>query len=367
MAVLNYFTNRVYCNARYRELMTLLFQFLESNHYVVSDLNDRTRRISWADLSKRTDEASVIASPSRAIMNDYGGFVFRIVNLRRRCMTGNIEYDSLPIGVRQRFTLCPNYVELDGHRVIMATQEEISLQLTNWLEDRGQIGYSRTFAGEFLDLIESAYDDPAQKVAEIHDLVEELINTRDISNLQLSEIPSELIFLIEKLHPDSITCLATAELLRTQVPNLPDCSAAVIEYCKAIEIELYHKVLVPLRSGYRASELTIQPSPKSLKRLRFFIQNNGAQLELGTFAHLLSEALGLTSVDLAKDFVERVNALPFSSSKRLVKDIRYLTRRYRNPAAHKTVLNAKKMRQCKNFIVGSDKSPGLLLRIVDVQ
>jgi hypothetical protein len=242
-------------------------------------------------------------------------------------------------------------------------------KLEAWLLDRGCQSYIRYFNGEALDIIETAYSDPVEKAEEIHKLVQEFISQSSISTFKITDLPNELLWLIHNMTPDALAALKTAEIIRLALPDLPDFSAVVIEYCKAVEIELNDKLLKPLRIeriGATSLVSSLPPVPRELKRLKkFTFDPSPKPLELGTLAITIEASLVHKSHPLANSLLKHINELPLPSSpSRLVDDLSFLTHNFRNPAAHKTILSSQQMENCRDFVIGTSTRPGLLFRIL---
>jgi hypothetical protein len=373
------FSHRIYCDAKFYELVDLLAGFLTSNTWVVDDWDNGYRLFCYDDIHFRSIErygqiwpnavASVVTAPAGIIAEVYGSAVFRVEHMRREWAQGLLKHEELPLGVRQRFEICPNAVWVhNSHIGWYASQKEFGASLRDWLSARGREAYICTFEGEFLDIINTGYKDPAESAEEIHKLVKELFQKRKLPDLDMSSLPADFIWLMPQLHRDSLAALQTAELIRTSLPSLPDCSAVVIEYCKSVEIELEDKVLRPLRDYWLASSRpTGYSSPARLKRLGHYIfRGSPKPLELGTVAVTIEAAMACALDPVARSLLNQLRDLPFSNapSQNLVKDLLHLTRMYRNPAAHKAILSSEHLQECRDFVIGTETAPGLLARIV---
>jgi hypothetical protein len=108
-----YFSHRIYCHARFRELVNLASGYLISNCYYVGD-DDGCEYFKASDFTFDDGyKASVIAAPVEIILKEGHGVLFSVVNLRRQCANGIVRYEELPIAIRQRFSTCPNYIEIN--------------------------------------------------------------------------------------------------------------------------------------------------------------------------------------------------------------------------------------------------------------
>ncbi len=182
----------------------------------------------------------------------------------------------------------------------------------------------------------------------------------------MSLFSNEFSLLIGNLEKDSLLVLKTAEYLREIVLELPDYSPIVIEYCKIIEIEIYYKILLPLKNRLNGTTIV---TANSLKKLKTFITSTeNKSIELGTFSSILESIINNNLNDnLAINLIDSISHLPFQrNAKYLVQDIFHLTRNYRNKAAHKSILTKEDMESCREFIIGNQNHTGLLSKIVKI-
>jgi len=346
----------------------LLGRYLAIKDYVTGDDIDGCQPFVRSDLHISDESAYVIASPARSIQKEYNGILFKVVNLGLLCSNGEQSYRDLPIALHQRFRYCPNYIEIDSYIMLYHLQLEIGHDLESWLKSRGRNAYIREFDGEFIDILETAYDDPYEKSYELEKLINEFLGKNQIRDYKFKTYPKEFSMLLPRMHPHTITVLKTAEIIESTFSSLPDYSPIVIEYCKAIEIELADKVLEPLRSYWLSTRSSSsQPIPDELKNLKkYLFKASPKPLELGTLAKIIEAALSNNSNPIASSLIDQVNDLSKlnKSPKQLIEDILYLTRNFRNPAAHKSILSRKQLDECKKFVIGLDKKPGMLFRIV---
>lgn len=346
----------------------MLAEYLFSKRYFVGD-DDGCKHFKPSDMKEHDYRSSVIAAPARWLLSEGRGFLYRAVNLRWQCIDNNASYRDFPIALRQRFSTIPNYIEIDTFREHYSAQVEEGTGLEKWLSGKGHRTYIRSFNGELVDIIEAAHPGPEEKADELHKLVQEFLEKNSIQTFDLSGMPEEFLLLLHRLHPDTITVLKTAELIRKALPDLPDCSAIVIEYCKAIEIELNYRLLEPLRRPVYAtgnSSVIPQTTPAALSRLKQYVCNaSPKQIELGTMAVTIGAALKYDSHPLAAGLLRNLRELPFSGSPtKLIDGIKNLTQNHRNPAAHKTIISSMQMEQCRELVLGVGPDIGLLYRIV---
>lgn len=364
----SYFNHRVYCRADFRGLVDLLSGYLISRHYYVGD-DDGCEYFKRSDIYIGDLEASVIAAPVKWLLKEGHGFLFKVVNLRQKSADKIINYKDLPIALRQRFPVCPNYIEIETYKSEYISQKQVGYELEQYLLNKGFQTYIRSFEGEFIDIIETGYTTFAETSEEIHKLVQEFLTKNSAYIFDSTNFPDELLPLIHDMQPDAIAALKTAEMIRNFLPDLPDTSPIVIEYCKAVEIELNNKLLQPLKLhgiGAISSASSLPMIPKELERLKKFTFSKSAKpLELGTLAITINAALKHDSHPLATNLLHNIKALPIPNSPRkLIDDILFLTQNFRNPAAHKAILSSEQMEKCRDFVIGTSVKPGLLFRIL---
>jgi hypothetical protein len=375
MTVRAYYHHRVYCDAEFDVLVSLLADYLYAHTYVVDSMSWDHDYETFASPHIRINadrtRATVLASPARSIAEDSGMILFAVENMREACDGGYLSYECLPLAIRQRFEICPNYISIETHRKWYLAQKEIGQKLASWIANQGRETYIRSFEGEFIEIVETAYTEEAEVAEEIHRLVGEFFQRHQLPDLvSLSSFPDYFIWLLPQMHPDTVAALASAELIRSTIPSLPDCSAVVIEYCKAVEIELNEKILRPLRAHWsRRSISDDYRSPGELRRLHDYLFGASPRpLELGTLAVTL-DATGHPRHDgnpVAVSLRTHLQELPFHDEiiPALPRDLLRLSRDFRNPAAHKARLSPEQLEDCRDFVVGTDSQPGLLTRIL---
>ncbi|MBI3159004.1 MAG: hypothetical protein HYZ26_05340 [Chloroflexi bacterium] len=318
----------------------------------------------------RIDESSAYVNSAFAgvIIEEYRGILFRVENVRRHVARRQMRYEDFPIGVRQRFATCPNFIEIDTNIRLYDLQREIGDNLKNWIASKGRKAYIRAFKDEYLDIIETAYNDPAEKADQIHKLLLEFSPADGLEELNLSQFPQDFMWLLPQMHPDTINALKTAEMINSALPDLPDSSAVVIEYCKAVEIELSEKLLKPARSHWAIVSAGISPThPKELEKLKKFLSGNSPKpLELGTMGVMLEAASKHVNNPVSNSLLLALKDLPLSDESPLVlvRDIFYLTQNFRNLAAHKSILSKQQAMECRDFVIGTASKHGLLFKIL---
>ena len=119
----SYFSNRVYCDCKFRDLIELVSEFLIEHFYVVLSkdphrdyeyLTKPNLDICSGDVKRGIfPQWNIVASPTRSIAEDYGEIVFRVIHMRWAEEKQLLVYNNYPLNLRQEFKLCPNYIEIE--------------------------------------------------------------------------------------------------------------------------------------------------------------------------------------------------------------------------------------------------------------
>ena len=95
------------------------------------------------------------------------------------------------------------------------------------------------------------------------------------------------------LEPKALRLLATAEYVASQLAHTTDLdwSAAVIGVCKAVEIEVIHRILEPLAGATGGGDLASDIADKDIGRIaKYCAGRNSKPPELGAVRHFLQTA-----------------------------------------------------------------------------
>ena len=171
-----------------------------------------------------------------------------------------------------------------------------------------------------------------------------------------------------KLENESLCAIATGDFLIQSYkynPNL-DFSPVVIEYCKALECELYTKLFKKIRMHLRLYSnkslediLKEEEKNKKLKSVCLFFKGD-KELTLGeitfilTFINSKSERSKSILLRVMKDFIETKTQNPnlFLSKDGFISRIKEIVDYYRNPAAHVKILNLDDALLCREKVLG---------------
>lgn len=255
-------------------------------------------------------------------------------------------------------------------RCFRCGQEKISKLITIYSED-----WSRRLCNGCYGYLLSIYElkretkPEEEKAAELGKRLLDAFNQSQLQEavrlLKVSEKRS--IYLSER----STQFLATAEYVSKTLSQMTDLdwSSAVIGLCKAVEMELVLRLIVPLQSKVPSDALKIDMADRELMRVAKSLQPASTPPELGSIAHFLQvvirdEKKRNTSpsvqafLELARKWPNPVWVL---DSDGLPKSLKHLASSFRNRAAHLEQLTQSDYDRCRELVVGTK---GILWQIV---
>jgi hypothetical protein len=375
-----YFSNRVYCDCKFRELIELLTDYLVANHFIITSFQqDREYEVISHKISKEIfcgdrkngiwPEWSILAAPARSIAENSGLILFKVKNMRWAQEKGLLEYKEYPLYLREVFDLCPNYIEIETYYRWNKMQVDVSKNIKNWINNKGICAIERSFQYDLLDVINTAYENDAEKFNVIRNLVKQRFDIDNLHNLDIGNLNPDFILVVPELHKDSIESLRTAEYLYSVRSYIPDCSVGMLGYCKSVEIELRNKLFVPLRKYWASMSRPQMNASASLERLYEYIFNSGnVHLELGTMTYIINHSLKSennnddVAISLRKQMEYFPNAIWMRTS--LVNDLFKLKKYYRNPAVHEKIFSSSEFERCREIVIGSDSVNGILTNML---
>lgn len=202
----------------------------------------------------------------------------------------------------------------------------------------------------------------------LRNMIDEKLKNR-IEEVQIIELSiKQTCDFSHKLENESLCAIATGDFLMQSYkynPNL-DFSPVVIEYCKALECELYTKLFKKIRIHLRLYShkslediLKEENILKKLKTLCSFF-NGDKELTLGEITFILtlvnskSERSKSILLRLIKEFIETKTQNPnlFLSKDGFIPRIKEIVDYYRNPAAHVKILNFDDAHLCREKVLG---------------
>ncbi len=165
--------------------------------------------------------------------------------------------------------------------------------------------------------------------------------------------------------------LATAHAVTAALRSATglDWSVAIIGLCKAVEIEVVHRIAEPLRLAASGQDMTADLKDVEFARVARYCAGTASPPELGSLARFLRTAANSkkraeTSV-LVAALRAATKAWPSAdwlfTKGGFMDAVEHLTREYRNPAAHTALLGEEDFTRCTRLVHGQD---GLLWRLI---
>ena len=166
-----------------------------------------------------------------------------------------------------------------------------------------------------------------------------------------------------RLTPQAVRFIATAEHVGAELQSEPqlEWSPAVIGLCKAVELEVVSRILIPLAKRSSRADLRADTRDADLGRVaEFCMDQSRPPPELGTFAHFLQTVIHSkqrreTSViiqaflQLARDWVGSGWILDPTA---FLRSLQTLTKGFRNRAAHIDELGKTDYLDCRDLTIG---------------
>lgn len=176
-----------------------------------------------------------------------------------------------------------------------------------------------------------------------------------------------------RLTPLAVRFIATAEHVGAGLQSEPhlEWSPAVIGLCKAVELEIVSRILIPLAKRSDSAELRPDTRDKDLGRVAEFCSDQARPPpELGAFAHFLqtvihskrrreTSAIIQAFLQLARDWVGSSWILEPAS---LLRSLQTLTQKFRNRAAHIDELGKTDYLECRDLTIGE---AGIMWRLLE--
>jgi len=167
-----------------------------------------------------------------------------------------------------------------------------------------------------------------------------------------------------KLNPMSLKFIATAEHVAQQLESYSqlEWSPAVIGLCKAVEVEVVERIIMPLANLSKEEDLVSDKRDKDIGRIAAFCVDPQMKTpELGTIAHFLQTVIHSQerrkSSRLIGNFLQAISEWTGSAwlldPNGLYHQLTKLTAEYRNRAAHIDELSSEDYMACRELAVGS--------------
>ncbi|SNX73071.1 hypothetical protein SAMN05878503_11418 [Cereibacter ovatus] len=177
---------------------------------------------------------------------------------------------------------------------------------------------------------------------------------------------------LAKLTPEAIRFLATSEKLSERLGDDPDLewSPAVIGLCKAVEVEIVRRIIIPLAKQAAGASLGEDVNDKDIGRVaKFCSRPDGKPPEIGVFSHFLQTTIHSQSrrenSPLIRAFLSLLADWPGSNwllePSGLHKSLVTLTSKFRNRAAHIDELDKSDYEACRDLVAGEN---GMVWRLI---
>jgi len=174
------------------------------------------------------------------------------------------------------------------------------------------------------------------------------------------------------LSPEALKFVSTSEHLAAALRTKKelDWSPVIIGLCKAVEIEVIERIVVPLARVTAGSITDGDMKDKDIGRMARYCANPDMKPpELGTFGHFLQTALNSETRRITSSLVGGLFRLfaswPQSSWLSTLTGFHHsllrLTRDFRNRAAHIDSLTESDYEQCREFVLGQN---GMLWQLI---
>lgn len=167
--------------------------------------------------------------------------------------------------------------------------------------------------------------------------------------------------------------VATAEYVADHLKsksNLLEWSPPIIGLCKAVEVEIHHRVITPLKDITVGENLDKEKTDKELGRVAVFCAGQRQKPpELGAIAHFLQTVIHSkqrrTTSALIGCFLKLATGWTgsewFLTPNGLYRSLTLLTKSFRNRAAHIDELTEEHYMKCCDLVVGTD---GILWKLL---
>lgn len=165
--------------------------------------------------------------------------------------------------------------------------------------------------------------------------------------------------------------LATAHAVTAVLRNATglDWSVAIIGLCKAMEIEVVHRIAEPLLLAASGQDMTADLKDDEFSRVARYCAGTASPPELGSLARFLRTAANskkrAETSALVVALRTATKAWPSAdwlfTKGGFTDGVEHLTREYRNPAAHIAILSEEDFTDCARLVHGQD---GLQWRLI---
>lgn len=332
----------------------------------------------WIDVTSDGDEtqgempnAGILASPARTLADDYGDVVIRIRDGRWAEERGVLLHGNFPIAIQRDLTGAGSLISVEPsprYGSLGPFGAELCLQALNSGEAKPR-ALQRGWQNDLVAVNEQGLTPGINGIAATIDaLTEAVTQGQPLPPLSPSVLPPGLTTAVGDLHPHAQLCLRTAEILSPLMVAGLDASSVIVQYTKAVEIELGDLFLQPLRQYWdtRTPPDSVTGQGK-LQRLYSFLFH-GQHMELGSAAHAIKEALkdsrnGDPVAESAKQILSRLPR-PAWARNQLTDELLLLASTARNPATHTAIFSSDDLPRVRRLVLGNALEAGLLEKLL---
>jgi hypothetical protein len=345
---------------------------LERDWEIVSG-PERINRITDGDEeSGRFPYASIVASPARMVANDYGDVVIGIRDGRWAEERGLLLHEDFPLSIQRglagsagsliSFEPSPRYTPLGSDAV------QLCLASLNAGEAKSR-ALQRIWQNDLIAVNRNALSPGAHgPIAAIKALTEAVTQGQHLPLLSTDEFRPQFAAITGSLHPRAQCCIRTAEMLKPLMVNGLDASPVIVQYTKAVEIQVQDMLLRPLDQYW--SSRTPPGALRGHGRLQRLYDYlfRGRRIELGTTAVAIKEALapardGEPVADSVRKILSRFPR-PIWARSELPDEVLTLTSTARNPAAHTEIFSSADLPRVRSLVLGDARQAGLLEKLM---
>lgn len=328
----------------------------------VSDGNEEAGELPYA---------SILTSPARLTAFDYGDVVIRIRDGRWAEERGLLLHEDFPVAIQRDLKGAGSLISVEPsprYGDLGPYTAELCVGALNDRE-RKQRALRRAWQNDLIAINQQGLAPGLNGVTPtIAALTEAVTQGQPLPRLSPTSFRPTLAAAAGDLHPRAQRCLLTAEMLSPLMVTGLDASAVIVQYTKAVEIELGDKVLRPLKQYWADRP---PPGPLTghgtLQRLYSYLFR-GRHIELGSASYAIKEALkeSVKYDPVAQSTMHVLNRLPQPewARKRLADDLLLLASTARNPAAHVEVFSAEDLPRVRRLVLGDDHEAGVLERLL---
>jgi hypothetical protein len=310
--------------------------------------------------------ASIVASPARMIADDYGDIVIRIRDGRWAEDRRLLSHEDFPLAIQRELTGAGSLISVEPsprYGALGPQGAELCLDALNRGEAQRR-AVQRTWQNDLVAVNANSLEPGLNGVAQTIDaLTQAVTQGQNLPLLSPTVFRAEFVAVVGDLHPHAQRCLRTAEMLSPFLVGGLDASAVIVQYTKAVEIEVRDKLFTPLKQYWDTRQPPdVISGKKDLQRLYGYLFKGG-RLELGSSGFAVEEAVKprWNHDPVAESLRAILQRLPNPewARNRLGGELLELAATARNPAAHSRIFDGSDLPRVRRLVLGEGE-PGLL-------